>query len=730
MTKELDVSLTASQAEFLGLTCRYPAYFGGLGCLRGSTKIVTEHGLVAIEDIGHPMLVLSWSEKNNRFEQALSSGAFPKGRANLYRVITQQGEFVANEFHQVFCADYKYRPIHELAVGDSLFVEPSFQQLSSSESYPLELQISVPRYRKTIADLMGNYADECRQYGRQLLKNSKDDQVSVPSRAYAQESYQLYEQTGIEKGLEHSRLGQSFYHASKQDYEHLSEEPGLDEVNLSLECIFEHISQYSLNQQDLQSLVMSLSHQPENQLGNGQIESSSYSCTETSIISIERLESQEVYYDMQVLGNNNYVCETGLIHHNSGKSYIMGLRAVLDVHHSPKAVVGLYSPTHELLTQIAVPIVEYWLQEFGYKPGKDYTVNKNEHTIKTSSPMLGSFLFKSLADLSTIVGYETSSAHVDEIDTLDVDKASLAWSAIDSRNRLNLRDAPAEHKKWSDKHQRMDYINRVCAYSSPEGFKFCWKRWKQEKNDSYQSAKGNTRDNPALSEDYITERTKTMSPEQIKAYIEGEFVNLNSGSVYHAYNRAGCASSEVVRPGETVYIGCDFNVGKTAATVYVRRDGGTVWHAVDEMHGVLDTPELIRIIENRYKSKGHTVVMYPDSTGANRHGTNANVSQIALLQQAGLEVRAKKTNPAVVDRINATNQKFSAGELKVNFDKCPETARCFEQQGYKKNGEPDKDSGTDHQNDASTYPIAYECAIRKTLYKLNFSFAQRGPRQC
>ena len=39
-----------------------------------------------------------------------------------------------------------------------------------------------------------------------------------------------------------------------------------------------------------------------------------------------------------------------------------------------------------------------------------------------------------------------------------------------------------------------------------------------------------------------------------------------------------------------------------------------------------------------------------------------------------------------------------------------------------KNGEPDKTSGTDHQNDATTYPIAYEFPIVRPVAKVDFTF--------
>ena len=51
------------------------------------------------------------------------------------------------------------------------------------------------------------------------------------------------------------------------------------------------------------------------------------------------------------------------------------------------------------------------------------------------------------------------------------------------------------------------------------------------------------------------------------------------------------------------------------------------------------------------------------------------------------------------------------------------TARCLEQQAYDDNGEPDKKSGHDHQNDATGYPIAYEMPIRKPVSNIVISQA-------
>ena len=133
-----------------------------------------------------------------------------------------------------------------------------------------------------------------------------------------------------------------------------------------------------------------------------------------------------------------------------------------------------------------------------------------------------------------------------------------------------------------------------------------------------------------------------------------------------------------------------------------------------------DTPEMIDLIKSKYA--GHQIFVYPDASGSARKTVNASMSDIALLQQAGFTVRARKSNPPVRDRIMATNAAFEAGRIRINANACPTVASCLEQQVYR-NGEPDKTSGVDHQNDATTYPIAYEMPILRPVANVDFNFA-------
>jgi len=385
----------------------------------------------------------------------------------------------------------------------------------------------------------------------------------------------------------------------------------------------------------------------------------------------------------------------------AGKTEAAVQRSIIGKLRDPTTNRGFYSPTYDLLRMIAFPRFEEMLSNLNI-PYRLFKSPLNYININN----MGSVFFRSMDTPHRIIGYEHGDADVDELDTMHTDDAAHAWRQILARNR---QKKPNGQK------------NTVGVTTTPEGFKFVYQTWvKAPPSDDYKIIQAPTSSNPHIPTGYIDSLKAVYPAHLLSAYLDGQFVNLTSGTVYMTYDRHGCGSTETVREGEAVYIGCDFNVTKQAATVYVQRDGGRTWHAVDELCNMYDTPEMIRIISDRYK--GHPVYMYPDASGSARKSVNASLSDIALLEQAGFTVRAKRANPAVRDRVAAMNKALSSGRVRINADACKMTAESLEQQTYK-NGEPDKTSGVDHQNDATTYPIAYEMPIVKPVANVQFAFA-------
>lgn len=379
----------------------------------------------------------------------------------------------------------------------------------------------------------------------------------------------------------------------------------------------------------------------------------------------------------------------------AGKSEIMAYSAMGDAAHSADALIGLYAPTYDLVRLITAPRMCAKLEEHGVP----HKWNKQENIIYCSYPRFGDFVLRTMDNPERIVGYETYRSHVDELDTLKPEQAKRAWNQIVARNRQRPSGIPAP-------------FNRVSAYTTPEGFRFVYERWARQETEGYEYFQAPTYSNPHLPDDYVQNLRNTYPAELIDAYIEGRFVNLTSGTVYRSFDRARNGSAETIKVSEPLRIGMDFNVGNMAACVFVLREND--WHCVDELKGGIDTPSMIETIKGRYE--GHHITVYPDASGKNASSKGASLSDVGLLRQAGFTIRAKDSNPRVKDRILAVNKAFERKAVWVNANACPETARCLEQQAYDKNGEPDKASGLDHQNDAFGYPVAYELPVVKPTF--------------
>jgi len=382
----------------------------------------------------------------------------------------------------------------------------------------------------------------------------------------------------------------------------------------------------------------------------------------------------------------------------AGKTEAAILRCIFGMIRNKGTNRGFYEPTYDLIRMIAWPRFEQTLSELGipYRLQKSPT---NQITIEG----YGVIFFRSMDNPQRIIGYEHADADIDELDTLKQEDAAYVWRQVLARNR-----------------QKKQGPNTIGVTTTPEGFRFVYDQWRRQSNPDYKIIQAPTSSNKYLPAGYIEALKEAYPAHLLEAYLEGKFVNLTSGTVYTSYNRNACNSTEQIRQGEPLFIGCDFNVTKQAATIYVQREGGKVWHCVEELVNMYDTPEMIGLIQSKFGN--NPIYIYPDASGKSRKTVDASKSDIALLEQAGFTIRVNKRNPAVRDRIMAMNAALEQGRVKVNADKCPVVAESLEQQVYK-NGEPDKNTGRDHQNDATTYPIAYEMPVVKPVANVSFQFA-------
>lgn len=372
--------------------------------------------------------------------------------------------------------------------------------------------------------------------------------------------------------------------------------------------------------------------------------------------------------------------------YGAGKSQAAVIRIALLALKYKGLSFAFVEPTYDLIRLIAFPRFEEVLDSWGVK----YNLNKADAIIKLDNG--SQIIFRSADSPERLVGFEVSDAVIDEADTLRIDQARTVWTKMLGRIRERKPD---------------NSPNTLAAVSTPEGFGFMYEMWGKEKREGYELIKAPTSSNPYLPDGYVAQLQATYSSSQLSAYLDGNFVNLNAGSVYHEFDRNLNATNQTIMADDVLHIGLDFNVANMSAVVHVVR--GDSVHAVNEITGIFDTPTMGRVLKEKYPA--HRILIYPDASGNARKSNNASESDHSILRSFGFQMLVNSRNPFVKDRVLSVNAMINnQGERRyfVNAQFCPSLAESLEKQSYDKNGEPDKKGGFDHVVDATGYFIAYK----------------------
>lgn len=372
----------------------------------------------------------------------------------------------------------------------------------------------------------------------------------------------------------------------------------------------------------------------------------------------------------------------------SGKTYVGCLDLGLFALENPRLPQGYFGPSYPSIRDIFYPTME----EACFSLGMTIDVkegNKEVHLYRGSN-YKGVVICRSMDRPGSIIGFKIARALVDEIDTLSFLKAQNAWRKIIARLRYMIKGV----------------VNGISVTTTPEGFLFAYQTFGNEPTESYSMVQASTYENEKyLPDDYIASLRESYTEELIEAYILGKFCNLKSGTVYRQFDRSRNNSKEEIQPSDTLHIGMDFNIGKMSAKVHVQRENG--WHQVAELDEVFDTHAMITKIEERWRQpeRSHGIVIYPDASGKKRSTSSksANATDLNLLRLAGFTVKARDSNPRVRDRYNSLNNVFEKKKLFINTKACPISTQALEQQAFDLTGDPDKEGGFDHSNDATGY---------------------------
>lgn len=288
---------------------------------------------------------------------------------------------------------------------------------------------------------------------------------------------------------------------------------------------------------------------------------------------------------------------------------------------------------------------------------------------------------------------------MDELDTVKEEIAEAAWITMTSRLRKGN-------------------VFQGFVTTTPEGYKFTYKYFVEEMDEDKHLIQAKTSDNIFLPQEYIDDMKKRFPANLVDAYLNGQFVNLTSGSVYPNFDRKRNHTDLKIEDFKEhpLHVGIDFNVGKMVGIINIIDNHFP--YTLDEITGEKNTETLIRELKKRFPNK--KMYAYPDSSGKSEH-SNASETDISLLISNGIQCFYNPTNPLVKNRVNSMNAMlYNMNEevrWRINTLKCPVLVKSLEQQAYDDNGKPDKGSDLDHAVDGQGYFIWYRFPLKKKAEK-------------
>ncbi len=293
---------------------------------------------------------------------------------------------------------------------------------------------------------------------------------------------------------------------------------------------------------------------------------------------------------------------------------------------------------------------------------------------------------------------------------------NLAWAGIDESALLR------DDKCWKMVLSRLREGNTLRAFtcSTPEGFNYVYEYWAENPKTGYELIQANTIDNSFLPPEYIDTLRENYDDRLIKAYMQGQFVNLQYGQTYYNFNREKVCKKTEYDETQPIKVLLDFNVDPLCCSLAHSFNQSPKVRIFDEFkirHGggeELMTERIAKMIKAKYP-RTIEYHCYPDPSGASRK-TSAMHTDHDILRREGFKLFVKRQAPRVTDRINSVNKIFEDCSIDPS---CKGLIKDLEQvrnkEGTRDIDKTDKE--LTHFSDGFGYFIDYEYPIRKLTTK-------------
>ena len=340
--------------------------------------------------------------------------------------------------------------------------------------------------------------------------------------------------------------------------------------------------------------------------------------------------------------------------------------------------------------------------------GIDYRLNKSDMTIYVPQ-VDGTIFLETYHEPDAIVSFEVAHAVVDELDTLELEKAEYVWKKITERVR-----------------QTCNGINTLGCVTTPDQGKagFCFKKWGSEDalKNGYHYIRASTRSNPFLPPGYADQITQNYDKVAVEAFVEGSWVAWNqTGLIYRDYGPANYTDT-VIAVHEQLLWFHDFNYTPLSSGIAVRR--GNSLFLLDEiiLTSAVARQSALEFVEKFKTHQNKNVLIYGDPAGraGEKHGHQSDYTEIeSVLRAHGwkFERRVKMSTRSIKDGQNAVRAKILNAKGESSLFVNPQRAKWIHD-GFTRCRLKDgstflEDDSDDHQHimSAVRYMVDYEFPV-------------------
>lgn len=232
----------------------------------------------------------------------------------------------------------------------------------------------------------------------------------------------------------------------------------------------------------------------------------------------------------------------------------------------------------------------------------------------------------------------------------------------------------------------------------------------QRGEDKFQIYYGPTSENTHIVEGYVDDLESMLDPRSLEVFRDGKIARIGGDYFYYSFSKEKNISQEAQYDRNIiVHVGLDFNVGYMAASFSHKIAEHQVFFDELLLEGNSNTYTMAKALRELFPIE--QVLITCDASGASRKSSAMEkaLTDIAILEDAGFQVRAKRQNTRLRRRQIQMNGLLHHGRIIIN-PKCKHLIKDFDK--CKQKNDFTKDEGTDkkmsHFSDGADYVCDFE----------------------